>query len=182
MKFIFLLAGASCAFAAGAADAAVSVIGNSMAQSCYEAADSKVMPRGQDLDNCDRAITQEGLSAADHVATLVNRGILHARRGATALALADYDEATKRDADQPEAYFNKAALMLKVGVADQAVPLFSKAIANKTRSMAGAYYGRGIAQENLGKLKAAYLDYRRASELAPKWAEPKTDLARFTVR
>jgi tetratricopeptide (TPR) repeat protein len=177
-----LLLAVSTFLVAGPAAAAVTVVGNSMARSCYEAADSKTLPRPADFDTCDRALSEEPLSAADIVATHVNRGILHARRGDMARAIADFDAASARDPAQPEAYFNKAAVLLRNGGADQAVPLFSKAIENRTRFMAGAYYGRAIAQEDLGNVKAAYLDYRRASELAPKWAEPKLELARFTVR
>ena len=168
--------------AAAPAGAAVTVIGNSMARTCYVAAESKSLPRAMDLEGCGQALDQEALSDEDRVATYVNRGILHARRGDMARALADFDAATARDPAEPEAYFNKAAVLLRNGGAGQAVPLFSKAIEHRTRFMAGAYYGRGVAQEELGNVKAAYFDYQRASQADPKWAEPKAELARFTVR
>jgi tetratricopeptide (TPR) repeat protein len=177
-----LLLAVSTSFLAGPAAAAVTVVGNSLAKSCYEAAEAKSLPRPADVDTCNRALNEEALSAADNVATHVNRGILHARRGDMTRALADFDAASTQNPAEPEAYFNKAAVLLRSGGANQALPLFNKAIEHRTRFMAGAYYGRAIAQENLGNLKAAYLDYRKASELAPKWADPKTELARFSVR
>lgn len=182
MQFKFLLAAGCAAAITSAAGAAVTVVGNSRAYSCYQAAESKSMPRPTDLDGCDAALSDEALSPQDVVATHVNRGILHARRGDRARAIADFDTATARDPSEPEAYFNKAALLLRDGSAGDALPLFDAAIQRRTRFLAGAYYGRAAAQEELGNLKAAYLDYRRASEADPKWSQPKLELARFTVR
>lgn len=182
MKFKFLLV-AGAASAAIPATAAVTVIGNSYARSCYEAAESKSLPRPSDLENCDRAIADEALTEHDRVATHVNRGVLRSRRGHTEAALTDFDAALARDPSEPEAYFNKAAVLLRSpGGADEALKLFSVALEKKTRHPARAYLGRGIAQEELGNLRAAYSDYRRASAADPKWAEPRTELARFVVK
>jgi tetratricopeptide (TPR) repeat protein len=45
-----------------------------------------------------------------------------------------------------------------------------------------AFFNRGLANEALGDLQAAYRDYSRAAELKPDWAAPKTELARFSVK
>lgn len=182
MTFKFLCAAGAIAAAASPAGAAIMVIGDSLARSCYEAADNRSLPREDDLATCNRAMSEEALSVSDPVATLVNRGILYSRRADNARALADYDEALARDPGQPEAYFNKGALLLRTGSAAQAVPLFDAAIGNRTKFLAGAYYGRGVAHEQLGNIKAAYYDYRRATEADPKWREPQIELARFSVR
>lgn len=182
MRLKFLLAIGAAGLAATSAGAAITVIGNSLARTCFETADNKAMPRSADVDVCDRALTDEALSQFDTVATFVNRGILFARRGETTNALADFDRASARDPAQPEAYFNKAAVLLRMGAPGQALPLFDAAIEHRTRFLAGAYFGRAIAQEELGNVRAAYQDFRRASEADPKWAEPRAELARFTVR
>jgi tetratricopeptide (TPR) repeat protein len=65
---------------------------------------------------------------------------------------------------------------------DQAVGLFDAALSKKTRKPAIAYYGRAVANELNGRIKEAYRDYRQANLIDPKWREPKTELARFTVR
>ena len=44
-----------------------------------------------------------------------------------------------------------------------------------------AWYNRGVANEGLGDLTAAYRDYSRAAELDPEWTAPKSELARFSV-
>jgi tetratricopeptide (TPR) repeat protein len=180
----FLLAAAAAAIAIPAS-AAVTVIGNSSARLCYEAADSRLSPSRATLSRCDEALEGENLSLSRYevVATHVNRGILKLRLGDVDEAIADFDRAIALDPDQAEAYLNKgmAALRLPNGW-EQAVPLFDTAIAKQTRRPAIAYYGRGVAHELAGNLKGAYYDYRQASLLEPKWREPQTELARFTVR
>jgi len=134
------------------------------------------------LDACNSALTREAITAEDVVATHVNRGVLRMRRGDLAGAVADFDEAVRRDPDQAEAYLNKGAAMIRVpGRADAAVTLFSAAIEKKTKRPAHAFLGRGIAYEELGNLKSARADYRSASVAAPRWEQPRLELARFKV-
>jgi hypothetical protein len=59
--------------------------------------------------------------------------------------------------------------------------MFDTAIAKKTRRPELAYYGRAVAHELAGQVRAAYQDYRQASRLDPKWRQPKLELARFRV-
>ena len=149
---------------------------------CFEAADSIAYPTRDSLDHCDAAIGGQALSAPDQVATYVNRGILRSRLGNLEGALVDFDAALAIDANQPEAYLNKGVVLMRRENPDAALPLFTQALENKTRRPALAYYGRGIAHEELGNLKSAYADYTRAVAEDPKWKEPKRELARFVVR
>jgi hypothetical protein len=75
-KFLFA---AAAVLAASPAAAAVTVIGNSSARQCFEAAESRGSPTLDALRTCDQAMRDEGLSEYDRVATLVNRGILRTR-------------------------------------------------------------------------------------------------------
>jgi len=110
-----LLGAAACiaAFAAAPAGAAVVVLGNTDARMCYEAADSPMMPAARDVRRCDEALLREALSSYEVVATHVNRGILRLRRGMTDAAIADFDRAIMLDPNQPEAYLNKGAALLR---------------------------------------------------------------------
>jgi Tfp pilus assembly protein PilF len=63
----------------------------------------------------------------------------------------------------------------------QAIALFDEALQRGTTKPELAYYSRAIANEVAGDAKAAYLDYRRAAQAAPKWSEPRQQLSRFTV-
>lgn len=167
--------------AAAPAGASVMVIGNSSAQACYEAADSPLMPDAGDLRNCDEALRNEALDAHDVVATHVNRGILRLRRNQVDLAMADFNSAIRLDPTEPEAYLNKGAVYIRMENPTAALPLFTAALERNTSRPELAHYGRAIANETLGNTRAAYDDYRRASELRPNWEEPRAELRRFRV-
>jgi tetratricopeptide (TPR) repeat protein len=161
--------------------AAVTVVGSSSARLCYEAAESDLTSAGR-IRYCDQALAQDALSRHDLVATHVNRGILLMRGGRLDAAIADFDRAIARDEGQAEAYLNKGVAMLKVpaGFAD-ALPLFTTALEKKTRRPEIAYYGRAIAHEMTGDIRAAYRDYKLASSHSPSWDQPKVELSRFKV-
>jgi tetratricopeptide (TPR) repeat protein len=182
MKFKFLLTSAALIAVAAPAGAAVTVLGSSNARMCYEAADTDAPPIRTSLEACDTALNGEAASTFDIVATHVNRGILRSRLGDLEGAMTDFDAALAIDPNQPEAYLNKGVALIRKDNPDAALPLFTMALEKKTRRPALAYYGRGIAHEELGNIKSAYADYKRAVAEAPNWKEPKRDLARFVVR
>lgn len=178
-KCLFVLALGVSALPAAAA---VTVIGNSSARTCYEAALFTSSSRDA-LKTCNFAIEQEALSQDDRVATHVNRGIVRMHGRDLSGAIADFDQAIALDPDQGEAYLNKAVATshLQGGWA-KALPLFDKAIEKRTRKLELAYFGRAIAHEMAGNIRAAYNDYRQASMLAPQWSDPKAELSRFVIR
>jgi tetratricopeptide (TPR) repeat protein len=183
MKLRYVLLAASLAASAGAASAAVTVLGSSSARLCYEAADAVSLPAPDAVGRCDTALREEALSHYDMVATFVNRGIIKMRRGALDLAIGDFDAAIARDPNQAEAYLNKGMALLKQPEGyTAAVPLFSTAIEKRTRRPAVAYYGRAVANELGGHVREAYFDYREASRIEPKWRQPQMELSRFSVR
>jgi tetratricopeptide (TPR) repeat protein len=176
-----LLMAAALAASAAPAAAGVLVLGSSDARLCYEAADSPSTPTGTDIRRCDSALIDGNLSQYEIVATHVNRGILRLRRGGVDEAVADFDQAIALDPNQPEAYLNKGAALLRRQNPSEALQLFTVALERETSRPAIAHYGRAIANEQLGNVREAYNDYRAASELAPDWADPRTELARFRV-
>lgn len=176
-----LLIAALLGAVAAPASASVVVIGNSSAVACYEAAESQVAPDTADLRSCDEALRNEALAVHDTVATHVNRGILRLRRGQVELAMTDFDSAIRIDPREPEAYLNKGAVYIRMENPAAALPLFTAALDRNTSRPELAHYGRAIANETLGNTRAAYDDYRRASELRPGWQEPLVELRRFRV-
>lgn len=181
MRSNFLFAAAALLVATPAVGA-VSVIGNSAARSCYLAAESRSAPSLDVLRFCDDALHRGGLNDEEQVATFVNRGILKARLGKIDSAITDYDAALGRDPDEAEAYLNKGFALLHLSDSgDRAKPLFDSALAKKTRRPELAYFGRAIAHEMSGQVRAAYMDYRQASRINPKWRQPRMELARFRV-
>lgn len=181
MKRFALVAGLSLLSVNSSAMAAITVIGSSSARLCYESARAQ-QASSSAIANCDAAFANEALSEVDRVATHVNRGILRATRGDLDGAVRDYDAALMLDADEAEAWLNKGMVYLRNDDATGALPLFNKAVAKRTNKPAIAYYARAVAHEQLGNVRAAYADYRRASALVPEWEAPKAELSRFQVR
>ena len=169
---------AACAAPAGAS---VFVIGSTDARLCFEAADSPLSPQTRDIRRCDNALTQEALSSYEVVATHVNRGILRLRRGLVDESVEDFDAAIRINPEQPEAYLNKGAALIQRQNPTEAVQLFTVALQHNTSRPAVAHYGRAVANEQLGNVREAYQDYRRASELDPDWSAPRVDLQRFRI-
>lgn len=160
---------------------AVTVIGNSLARECFEAAESPMQPTMNDVRLCDEAFSGEAMSQHDTVATYVNRGILKLRRNQVDAAIADFDQAIQIDPTQPEAYLNKGSALIRANHSADAIGLFTVALEHNTERPELAHFGRAIANEDMGNVREAYNDYRRASELDPNWAEPRTELRRFRV-
>jgi tetratricopeptide (TPR) repeat protein len=177
-----LLIPASALLLAAPAGASIQVLWSTSARACYLAASALASPRQEDSEHCDRALSVERLSPRDLAATHVNRAIVRHRRGDLRAALADYDTALELEPSQPDAYLNRGLTLLRANRPAEALRDFDAAIANNPERPALAYYGRAGAYEDLGNLRAAYFDYRRASELAPEWTRPRRELARFTVR
>jgi tetratricopeptide (TPR) repeat protein len=172
---------ASLAAIGASASAGVFVVGSSDARLCYEAADSALQPQIRDIRRCDNALLRDTLTRYDTGATHVNRGILRLRRGQVEDAIVDFDRAIALDPEQPESYLNKGAALIQRQNPAEALQLFTVALERNTTRPAIAHYGRAIANEQLGNVRAAYSDYRRASELDPDWADPRTELRRFRV-
>jgi tetratricopeptide (TPR) repeat protein len=168
--------------AAAPAVASVSVLGGSAARQCFQAAESPMTPSIETLDVCDLAITAEPLTDRDLVATYINRGILRVRVGRTGDGIADFNRAIERDPTIAEAWFNRGVALMRSGTPEQAMPSFEGAVERGTNRPALAYFGRAVANEALGNMRAAYADYRRASELDPDWDRPRSELRRFQVR
>lgn len=154
---------------------------------------------------CTLAI-REGGDAASRAANHNNRGVLHYAAGNIDDALADFTEAVQLNDTLMFAHINRGNILNLREQWAQAISAFDRAIelgiqprpgrvgetsessesrqaseARAVRELAGAHFNRGIAHENLEQLREAYLDYLKASELAPEWDEPRTQLERFEV-
>jgi tetratricopeptide (TPR) repeat protein len=175
---------ATALFAAGFASApaqAITFTLGSLASTCYQASLAyQTSPAA--AEDCTRALDEEPLSYSDRVATYVNRGIVLMNLGSHAAADRDFDTALKMNQNEPEAWLNKGLLRLRQDRAADAMPLIERAIEAHTIRPALALYARGVANEELGHLKAAYTDLSQARDMAPGWKLPAEQLARYQVR
>ena len=156
-------------------------VGGSAAESCYHAAVARNASAAAMAD-CNAAIDQEPTPFDDLVATYVNRGVLKLVLADYDLAEADFDQAIRLDPSQPEASLNKGIARYQKGDPAAAATLFGQAIENRTSYASLAYFGRALAHEDTGNIRAAYADLRKAQALSPKWDAPRLELTRFQVK
>lgn len=172
--------GAMAILASSSANAAVTVLGNGVAHSCYEFAEYAGNPT-DGINTCTFALEQTTLSVRDRAATFVNRGILRARKDDAEGALADYDRGLAMDATLAEGYVDRGAAMIALRRYDDAVSEIDKGISLGANRPQIAYYDRGIADEALGNIRAAYEDYKKAVEIQPDFQLARDELTRFRV-
>ena len=181
MKHLFAIAGvALLATSISPAMAAIHTLGGPLAKGCYDAAESRTGDRFA-VEGCTRALSEEGLSQEDRAATYVNRGIVHMVRGRAANAEADFDAALAIDADLADAFLNKGFLRIRSGQGREALPLIQRGLDLGAEAKAVAWFGRGVAYEQMGDYAKAYRDFQRAQVLAPDWDMPSTFLANYRV-
>jgi len=175
-----LAAGVGLLAFAGAAQAAVTVLGGGMARQCSEAAlggesDAKFE------DICTLALESEVMGLRDRAGTYVNRGVLKLRRKQFTSAQGDFDAAIETKPDLGEAYVNRGAAAVGARRYAEGLADINKALQLGVEEPEKAYYNRALAFEGLDDMKSAYFDYQRAIELKPEWDQPRKELSRFTV-
>ncbi len=176
-----LLAAAGLALAAATpAAASVMVVGNDIAVDCSKAAFAGRYDR-KSIEICTRALLEDRLDRRDRAGTLVNRGVMLTRARDYAAARADLDRAVELEPTLGEAFVNRGVVMMADRDYAQALAEIERGLALGVDEPAKAYYNRALVHESLDDAKAAWLDYRKAQELAPEWEAPRRQLARFTV-
>lgn len=181
MKSLIFAAGlTTLVVPASAATASVFTVGGPLAQSCYKAAEARDA-RSFAIEGCTRALNEEGLAISDRAATYVNRGIVQMVGGHSRAADADFDAALAIDARLSDAYLNKGFLRLREGRGQEALPLLQKGIDTGARRQALAYFARGVAHEQAGDYRSAYVDLVRARQMEPRWSLPGEWLTHYQV-
>ena len=193
MKRLMVVAVMIAAFAVQPAHALVTILGEGMAKKCFEAADAITKGRAyfttlvngttmaSPVELCGMALT-ERLNSHDHAGTLVNRGVLLFDQAKYDAALQDFDDAIRIAPNLGEAHSNRGAALVGMQKWEVGIAAITKGIAMNASEMEKSYYNRALAYEAVGNVKEAYYDFLKASELAPAWELPKTQLARFQVK
>jgi tetratricopeptide (TPR) repeat protein len=165
---------------AAPAAASVMVLGNGMAADCSKAAFAGRFDRDS-IVLCTRSLDEERLLRRDRAGTLVNRGVMLLRTRDYVSARADFDMAISLEPTLGEAFVNRGVSLMADQAYAEALIQIDRGLALGIDEPAKAYYNRALVQESLGDAKAAWLDYRKAQELAPDWPAPARQLTRFTV-
>ncbi|MCC6914484.1 MAG: tetratricopeptide repeat protein [Rhodospirillaceae bacterium] len=191
-KLMMIAGSVLCASLPMNAEAAVIVLGGGFAQMCYEAARAVDEPYSAQitgsridvapLDICSIAISAGDLTARDLAGTYNNRGVIYFSQNMFNEAIKDFEQGLRHQNEIGELHINRGASMVALKRWADAVPSLNRGIELGALELEKAYYNRGIAYEELGDVRRAYLDYMKASSLKPEWEDPKLQLTRFTVR
>lgn len=165
---------------AGPAAAAVTVLGDSSAYDCSQAA---YHSRTDDsaLAICNQAISAGFLDRRDLAGTYINRGVILMGRNEYPDARSDFNRAIQIDPAIGEAWVNRGAVNIVDKRYQDGISDIDKGLDLGTQEPAKAYYNRAVAYEGIDDEKSAYLDYQQALVLDPNWDLPKQELLRFTV-
>ncbi|HEX3918939.1 MAG TPA: hypothetical protein VHW60_16500 [Caulobacteraceae bacterium] len=167
-------------FAASAAGAAVTVMGDTTAMQCSVAAFHEEADHTA-LQLCTTALAEGTLDRRDQAGTYINRGVMQMIRMDYADAGSDFQRAIDVDPALGEAWINRGAVDIINKHYQQGIDDIDKGLALGTEEPAKAYYNRAVAYEGIDDEKSAYLDYQQALTLEPGWDLPKQELLRFTV-
>jgi tetratricopeptide (TPR) repeat protein len=189
-KFIFALITMSAvgAFALDSApakaDGSLAVFGARPTDQCADAAAAArrtgTATKGQ-IDLCNQAVTWAKFQPLDYWPALLNRGVLHLVRAEYGAAIVDINYAIKQGAELSDALNDRGAAEAGLRHYQAAADDFTQALAAGVSRPEVTYFNRALIYEDLGDMKRAYLDYKKAAELNPHWDAPAKELARFTV-
>ena len=181
MGRIALSLGAAMAalLAASSASAAVTVLGDGLANQCSAAALAGDAA-DTDVQTCTQALL-ETVNEVDKAGTMVNRGVILLRMKKFDAARADFEAAEKLVPTMGEAVVNRGASFVAERRYLEGLAEIDRGLALNPEEPEKAYFNRALANEGLDDMKGAYLDYMKALELAPNWEAPRHELSRFTV-
>jgi tetratricopeptide (TPR) repeat protein len=179
IRNLSMLSVLAAALSFSGAHAAETVIGGGAPQSCYEAAENGWSAKDY-IPVCNNALVGI-LSDRDRAATLVNRGILKLSLLNAQGSLEDFDRGLTINAGMAEGYVNRGASLILMKRYGEAVDTIDKGLAMKAKKPQLAYYDRGLANEAMGNIQAAYADYKQAQLIDPFFELPAVELKRFKV-
>lgn len=163
-------------FSGAAAQMAVTTFGATDAASCYDNAANDL---SRETDPCDQALARGGLTRADRLKTLVNRGIIHNRNGDLKAAVDDFNAALDIDAGVGEAYLNRGNSYYLSGQYDAALADYEAALANDVNKPWAAWYNIGLAYEAKKDKQKAREAYEKALELNPSFTPAQLKLTKL---
>ena len=174
---------ALCILAASTAPAAAAIVVEvgSAGRDCYDATLQASTP---DNDRSGLLVCQQAVESPNpqiRVAALVNRSDIRLRMQDFNGAVADAEQALALPSGLAVAHLNRGAGLVGLKRDADALPVFDRAIALGGDPAELIYYDRAMAKENLGDLKGAYADYRKALEINPKFQMAADELTRFKV-
>ncbi|MBI1252431.1 MAG: tetratricopeptide repeat protein [Alphaproteobacteria bacterium] len=128
------------------------------------------------VEACQQA-RESRLTFNDRIATLINSGVVHLRRGEFDRAIGFYDQVLAQEPDHAIAMFNRGAAMVHAGRYAESVSSLTQSLTLGVAEPHKAYYYRGAARRALGDLRGAREDFRSALAIAPDFPPAATGLS-----
>ena len=179
-RIVFALSLFATVFAfAAPVQAATIVVGGGLAEDCYKASDDL---RRDAVQICTLALEANApMSRRDRAATYINRGYALLYAGKYQDAMRDCETSMRLAPELGEAYLNRGVALLALKRAEEALGPINQSIEIGFDKLYLAYFNRAMAKEDLGDIKGAYEDYRKALELEPNFVLAANELKRFRV-
>jgi tetratricopeptide (TPR) repeat protein len=150
---------------------------NNSALACYRAAKDRDTTA---LGVCAYALTLD-LSVRDRAATLINRSALRILKGDFAGGIADCDASIATYGGLGEAHLNRGVALRETGRPQEALLAIETSIKVGLKRPELGYYDRALTKEDLGDIKGAYHDLKKALEVAPDFREAADQLKRYRL-
>ena len=115
---------------------------------------------------CTRLYENQGLGKRNRAIALGNRGAAYKSLGRYPEAIADFDQASELDSDNPQYYGQRGDVHIRTGELDTAIEDFTTALNHSSR-FAWGYQGRGRAYLAKGNGEQAVADFNQALKLKP---------------
>jgi len=173
MRSFFPLLATTLLLCASTASAQISIIGNSNARECYNEAKAD----GTDTEPCDDSLAGDMLVGRNLAATYVNRAVVRTNAGKLAAALKDLDRAESIRPEFGEIYASRGNVYFYQSSFEEALAEHDRGIAVGMKKLHAAHYNRGLALEQLGRIKEAKEAYRQSIALAPEFDPAKARLS-----
>jgi tetratricopeptide (TPR) repeat protein len=184
MRVAFCLAIGTAIFVGlGSVSQAASILVNTtFGKQCYLATFHSSTPETdqKDIVTCDQA-TAQAIDDYDHYAALVNRADIRLRMKDFQGAADDSEKAIAMSPGRPSAFINRGAASIGLERYEAAILDLNKAMDFDAPDLQIVFYNRAMAKELLGDIRGAYLDYKKAVEVDPKFKLASDELSRFKV-
>lgn len=115
---------------------------------------------------CTRLYENRGLGKRNRAIALGNRGAAYKSLGRYPEAIADFEQASELDSDNPQYYGQRGDVHIRTGELDVAIEDFTTALSHSSR-FAWGYQGRGRAYLAKGDGEKAVADFNQALRLKP---------------
>jgi len=148
-------------------DAAVSILGNTDAATCYNHAKLGYSSRSS-INTCLKSLSEKPSTGRTHFATRVNLGIIYNNGLKPNLALEQFELTILIESVKAETLLNQGNSFYLLKDFNGALKKYNDALELGINDISAVYYNKGLVFEKLGNTEEAVLFYKKAVSLNPE--------------